>query len=456
MCSTRSRCSARCPSVTAGRESMVDLATYFAMARGTAEIAGDGNDQVVRHELPLHRARIRPGHAVPPGVDQGGGPIRRGDAALGMRTRPVLLGPISFLLLGKSKADRIKPLTLLNALSAGVRRECSASWPRRGPTGFRSTSRCWHSSCRGDRTALPVGLRAADRGRPRLRLCLTTYFGDLATTWTPRCRCPWPPCISTWSVRRAVALRTRCTARRPHVLAGLIDGRNIWRADLEQALALVEKAVAKLGGDRVLIGPSCSLLHTPIDLDNETKLDDELKGWMAFAKQKLAEIAAARPGRSTRPRRRGRRAGRQPRIGREPRQSPRIHNPAVPARLPSIETMLHRSRPFADRRKAQQEQLKLPPLPTTTIGSFPQTNEVRKARAAMKKEQWSVEQYERSAASRSPAPCGSRRNSTSTCWSTASASATTWSSTSASSSKGSPSRRTAGCRATARGASSRR
>src|SRR5690606_12952025 len=73
---------------------------------------------------------------------------------------------------------------------------------------------------------------------------------------------------------------------------GVVDGRNIWRNDLNASLALIEKATAKLGKDRVFIAPSCSLLHTPVDLARETGLDAELKNWMAFATQKLSEIAA--------------------------------------------------------------------------------------------------------------------------------------------------------------------
>ena len=176
---------------------------------------------------------------------------------------------------------------------------------------------------------------------------------------------------------------------------GVVDGRNIWRADLERALGLVETAVARLGKQRVLIGPSCSLLHCPIDLANERAIDDELKGWMAFATQKLDEIALL-----TRAANEGREAvadalaaSRQS-VERR-RQSRRIHNPQVAQRMAAVdEKMLHRTRPFADRRKTQQEHLKLPLLPTTTIGSFPQTGDIRKARAALKKKQWTAEQYD--------------------------------------------------------------
>ena len=144
-----------------------------------------------------------------------------------------------------------------------------------------------------------------------------------------------------------------------------------------------------------MVAPSCSLLHCPIDLDNEPALDSELKGWMAFAKQKLQETAILAKALS-----RGRasvvdelaasRAAVESRAA-----STRLHNPAVRQRVAAVgEDMLRRQHPLLDRREAQRRRLSLPLLPTTTIGSFPQTGEVRKARAALKKGQWSVEHYE--------------------------------------------------------------
>ena len=146
-----------------------------------------------------------------------------------------------------------------------------------------------------------------------------------------------------------------------------------------------------------MVGPSCSLLHCPIDLDSETALDAELKGWLAFAKQKLDEVAvltrAVNEGRERRGRRRwppaARRVEQPPHVAAHPQ--PGGASSAWPA---STTTMLRRSSPFAERRKAQQARLELPLLPTTTIGSFPQTAEVRKARAALKKGEWTAEQYE--------------------------------------------------------------
>jgi 5-methyltetrahydropteroyltriglutamate--homocysteine methyltransferase len=176
---------------------------------------------------------------------------------------------------------------------------------------------------------------------------------------------------------------------------GVIDGRNIWRADLERALELLERAAERLGPKRLLVGPSCSLLHCPMDLDLEETLHDELKGWLSFAKQKLGEIStltrAINEGRSAVADELAASHEARERRGR----SARIHHPDVKSRLAAVnEEMLRRAHAFSERRPVQRAKLGLPPLPTTTIGSFPQTAEVRKARAALKKGTWTVAQYE--------------------------------------------------------------
>ena len=101
---------------------------------------------------------------------------------------------------------------------------------------------------------------------------------------------------------------------------GVVDGRNVWRSDLERSLDLLEKAAAKLGPERIMVAPSCSLLHCPIDLDNEPALDPELKGWMAFAKQKLQEVAILAKAPQPRPGGRGRAVGGEPGRARTPRR----------------------------------------------------------------------------------------------------------------------------------------
>jgi 5-methyltetrahydropteroyltriglutamate--homocysteine methyltransferase len=167
--------------------------------------------------------------------------------------------------------------------------------------------------------------------------------------------------------------------------AGIVDGRNIWRTDLDAALATLAPWQTALG-DRLWIAASCSLLHVPVDLNNEEKLDAELKNWLAFAAQKLEEIGAlkqalngdiaATAGQFA--------AARAALAGR--RDSPRIHNALVQKRLAGVSpAQATRSADFNTRIGKQQAKWQLPPFPTTTIGSFPQTAEIRQTRAAYKR-----------------------------------------------------------------------
>jgi 5-methyltetrahydropteroyltriglutamate--homocysteine methyltransferase len=172
---------------------------------------------------------------------------------------------------------------------------------------------------------------------------------------------------------------------------GPIDGRNIWRADLAALLPTLERARDRVGPDLLWVAPSCSLLHVPIDLDQETALDPELKTWLAFAKQKLQEVVTLT------------RALRGESVSDEldlstyaakgRRSSAKIHNPKVKQRAGSVtERDLKRDSPFPARRK---QQLPLPAYPTTTIGSFPQTAEVRAARKKLHDKTWGLAEYDR-------------------------------------------------------------
>ncbi|KHO65302.1 5-methyltetrahydropteroyltriglutamate--homocysteine S-methyltransferase [Pseudomonas flexibilis] len=166
---------------------------------------------------------------------------------------------------------------------------------------------------------------------------------------------------------------------------GVVDGRNVWRTDLDKALGVLQQAQARLG-ERLWVGSSCSLLHSPVDLDREDRLDAELKGWLAFAVQKCAEIAvlaeALRDPQSARVQQ-ALADSRAVQVARA--ASPRIHNPAVQARLSAVRPEdSRRQSPFARRIAAQREHLHLPLFPTTTIGSFPQTAEIRQARQAFR------------------------------------------------------------------------
>ncbi len=158
---------------------------------------------------------------------------------------------------------------------------------------------------------------------------------------------------------------------------GVVDGRNIWRADLDAALDLVCRVAARIGAQRLQLAPSCSLLHVPVDTRLETELPANMVAWLAFARQKIDELrvlADAANGAfytaSTLELARERRESR--------RTSPKVHRPQVACRLAALdEVQVARRSPYAERRRVQHERMRLPAFPTTTIGSFPQTREVR-------------------------------------------------------------------------------
>ncbi|MGF7231222.1 5-methyltetrahydropteroyltriglutamate--homocysteine S-methyltransferase, partial [Arachidicoccus sp.] len=174
---------------------------------------------------------------------------------------------------------------------------------------------------------------------------------------------------------------------------GVIDGRNIWKNDYEKSLLLIEKASKHFGEQRILIAPSCSLLHVPCDLDNEEKLDDELKNWLSFAKQKIDELidlkkiiqnkndATAIIDRN-----------KTAMLSRK--SSTRIHKDSVKTRVANItQKDAQREHDFSTRQAKQKALFNLPLFPTTTIGSFPQTTDVRKLRAQLKKGSISETEY---------------------------------------------------------------
>jgi 5-methyltetrahydropteroyltriglutamate--homocysteine methyltransferase len=316
--------------------------------------------------------------------------------ASGLLARPVLLGPVSFLLLADGPAGDRPSLDLLDGLlpvyEALLRRLAAE-----GAEWVQLDEPCLALD-------LPAGtLRAYEtaytrlaRAAPTPRRVLATYFGGLGSNLQQALRLS-VDALHLDLVRAPEQLEAALAAA-PGTLSvslGVVDGRNVWRTDLDGALATVERAVARLGPDRVQVAPSCSLLHCPMDLDLEPGLDPEIRGWMAFAAQKIQEISIV-----ARAIGRGRQAveaalteSRRARASRA--VSPRRLDRAVQARAAAVPGgMLRRAAPRAERRPLQREILRLPRWPTTTIGSFPQTMQVRRARQRVRSGAWTVAQYE--------------------------------------------------------------
>lgn len=311
---------------------------------------------------------------------------------LGLLTRPVLLGPVSFLLLGKAKEPGLQPLSLLDSVLTVyeeiLRRlaDAGAEWVQ-----IDEPCLCLDLEPQGQAAFVSAYARLS-RVSPRLRLLLAAYFDRLGENLQTALHLP-VSALHLDLVRAPEQLQQALTEapRTVSLSLGVVDGRNIWRTDLDHALGLIERAVAALGEERVLVAPSCPLLHVPFDCDLETDLDDELRGWLAFAKQKIEEVALLSRAHDEGAKKRftdNREAMARRSV------SPRIHNDAVQERLAGVTPgMLRRKSPYPVRRRCHEKVLSLPLFPTTTIGSFPQTEEVRSARALFKAGKSSREDY---------------------------------------------------------------
>jgi 5-methyltetrahydropteroyltriglutamate--homocysteine methyltransferase len=304
--------------------------------------------------------------------------------AKGIHTRPVLLGPVSFLLLGKSPdnfaGSRLKLLPKLLPVYEQLLHlleEAGADW-------IQMDEPCLALDLHSDaveafRSAYGFFASAA----PKLRVLIAAYFGEYLDQLSTALSLP-VAALHLDLVRAPKQLDAFLAGMGPSMALslGVVDGRNIWRTDLDRALGMIRRAVDKLGADRVLVAPSCSLLHVPLDVDLEDQLQPEIRQWLAFAKQKVQEICALRDVANGDD-------GAAQKLFQESQNAVRIrassrliHDPVVQEALKAITPeMARRPSPYHLRRKKQRDILKLPLLPSTTIGSFPQTAAVRAARA---------------------------------------------------------------------------
>ncbi|WP_373183833.1 5-methyltetrahydropteroyltriglutamate--homocysteine S-methyltransferase [Halomonas campaniensis] len=315
--------------------------------------------------------------------------------AAGHPVKVTLLGPLTWLWLGKEKGrEAFDRLSLLEALLP-VYGEILARLAERGvewvqldePALVQDLPRAWQQAFEAAYSVL---------GRAPVKLLLGSYFGGLGDNLGLAVNLPVAG-LHVDLVRDPAQLEAvldRLPAYKVLSL-GAIDGRNVWRADLALLRERLAQARMRLGR-RLWVAPSCSLLHVPVDLERETGLDPELASWLAFARQKLDEVATlARllDGRATEADRQRLEAATLALQSR--RDSPRLHRPAVADRLADVEPADHeRASPYPQRALAQRRSLGLPLFPTTTIGSFPQTDEIRAARRAVKAGELSREAYE--------------------------------------------------------------
>lgn len=313
---------------------------------------------------------------------------------LGIRTKPVLIGPLTYLFLGKSAEENFEPLSLLDQLLS-VYGEILTRLARLGaewvqidePILALDLPENW-------RQAFASTYAQLKASAPGLKLLLATYFGELRENMATAVTLPvdalhidltrgeeeFDALLSSFPPGKSLSL-------------GLVDGRNIWRNDFDHSQRLIQQASRQLGRDRIWVAPSCSLLHSPVSLTHEKTLNPEIRSWLAFAEEKLEEVVAlARLGTIT--------GGplalhRNQVVNASRRSSSRIHRDEVKARAASIDPSdADRSSPFAIRQISQREAFGLPAFPTTTIGSFPQTKDIRSARARWKKGELTDEAYQ--------------------------------------------------------------
>jgi len=370
----------------------VDLDTYFAMARGSQ---GKGRDVTAMEMTKWFDTNY---HYIVPELERGQSfrlssrkPVSEylEAKALGIDATPVLIGPITFLLLAKTRGSAFDRLSLLDALLP-VYAETLETLASAGATWVQLDEPMLAlDRSEAERAAFLKAYKQLAQRAGKSQLLVATYFAGLADNLKTALALPvqglhvdlvrapeqLDPLLAAWPKGGGRVLS-----------AGVIDGRNVWRADLEKQAALLARAAAKVGKDRLWVAPSCSLLHTPLDLDLETKLDPELKSWLAFAKQKLQEVVALSKGDRTA-------AIASSEAAKSRRASKRINSATVQRRAEAVtETDRVRGTRYAVRRKSQPD---LPPYPTTTIGSFPQTAEVRAARRKLNDKEIGAEEYER-------------------------------------------------------------
>lgn len=315
---------------------------------------------------------------------------------LNIETRPVILGPITFLLLGKT-TDGSDKLDLLDNLLK-VYEQLFVKLQEIGVKDLQIDEPFLATDLSVE--AVQAYLKAYPQIKKfagKIKLHLTTYFEELAENSQLAFDLETDS-IHVDLVRGEEQLDKILPLVKPHqsLSMGVVDGRNIWINDFEKSIAMVNKAISKLGKERIIIGSSCQLLHVPVDLNSEKILDNELKSWLAFATQKLDEIAIIAKACDNEEALVKDKIEANLKANQARKTSNRIHDKAVKQRIANIEEkQTNRKSDFNLRKKIQKNYIDLPILPTTTIGSFPQTKEVRKARGDFKAKTISLQDYEK-------------------------------------------------------------
>jgi 5-methyltetrahydropteroyltriglutamate--homocysteine methyltransferase len=389
----------------------VNLDEYFAMARGNGTVHAlemtkwlDTNYHYLVPELEADQefqlASTKPFDEF------------REALAIGILTKPVLLGPVSFLRLAKCRGEAFDRMSLLEkllpvyALILAELRKLGAEWVQ-----IDEPILAMDMDAR-ERKRFAAAYETLAQAAPGLSLMVCSYFGGYGPNLpllldlpvqavhldVTRAESDLDTLLSGLSAGLGAAANTAASAASRNgcrLSLGLVDGRNVWKNDFSRSLALIEKVRGALGADRMILSPSCSLQHAPISLRDEATTPAEVKRWLAFAEEKLTEVVSL---------------ARMAQSGNGAVSPGFLENQAdIKSRRDHAGTQLgavrgrigrirredgERSAPFSERSLKQQARLGLPPFPTTTIGSFPQTGEVRRARSLWKQGKLADQDYQ--------------------------------------------------------------
>ncbi|MCC6713120.1 MAG: 5-methyltetrahydropteroyltriglutamate--homocysteine S-methyltransferase [Candidatus Dadabacteria bacterium] len=377
----------------------VGLDLYFRMARGVQEKeAGEGHSAAQAMEMTKWFDTNY--HYIVPELDAGqtfkrstNKPVDefREALALGVKTKPVLLGPVSFLLLGKSRSAGFSPLSLLGGLLP-VYIEVLKDLAEYGAEWVQIDEPVMVTDLGpGELGAFKEAYGALAREVPGLKMLLTFYFGYLGGNLGTALGLPVAGFhFDLLRGERDIPAILGSFPKDAYISLGLVNGRGIWVNDLSRSAAIARKFVAALGEERVMIAPSCSLLHVPISLRNETALPPGVRNMLAFAEEKLDEVVALSSvtgGKGFEDA-----LGKNEALLKEWSENPLINDPAV-KKAPAEYSADGGRSPFPVRQKKQREAFGLPLFPTTTIGSFPQTPEVRSLRLKFRRGEMTADEY---------------------------------------------------------------
>ncbi|KNA04237.1 hypothetical protein SOVF_201530 [Spinacia oleracea] len=375
----------------------IEFDVYFSMARGNATVPAmemtkwfDTNYHYIVPELGPEVTFAYSSHKA---VNE-----YKEAKALGVDTVPVLVGPVSYLLLSKPAKGVDKSFDLLSLLPKvlAVYKEVIGELKAAGASWIQLDEPVLVKDLESHQlqafTAAYTELESTLSG---LNVVVETYFADLtAEAYKTLVSLKGVSGFGFDLVRGAntLDLIKGGFPSGKYLFAGVVDGRNIWANDLAASVATLESLESIVGKDKLVVSTSCSLLHTAVDLVNETKLDDEIKSWLAFAAQKVVEVnalAKALAGEKDEAIFSANAAAQASR-----KSSPRVNNESVQKAAAGLKGSDHRrATNVSARLDAQQKKLNLPILPTTTIGSFPQTVELRRVRREYKAKKISEEEY---------------------------------------------------------------